>query len=72
MKYKQKRNEKKRGKDGGVALSTDIISFPFDSLSLSLSLYKFFFLVGGINFVIEESALCWGRYLSFSFMLLMC
>ena len=68
MKYKQKRNEKKRGKDGGAALSTDIISFPFDSLSL----YKFFFLVGGINFVIEESALCWGRYLSFSFMLLMC
>ena len=63
MKYKQKRNEKKRGMDGGVALSTDIISFPFDSLSLSLSLstsifFFFFFLVGGINFVIEESALC--------------
>ena len=61
MKYKQKRNEKKRGMDGGVALSTDIISFPFDSLSLSLStsiFFFFFFLVGGINFVIEESALC--------------
>ena len=43
MKYKQKRNEKKRGKDGGVALSTDIISFPFDSLSLSLSLQVLFF-----------------------------